>query len=677
MIGSLVSFEQTVSRMILSRARRLRLAGASFALLVVAAGSAHASTSIADYLPDDAPTTLAGSYLSAVSAARAGDVDAATVFYEDALTEDPDNPVLLDRTFSILLVAGKIVDALPIAERLTNSSENNRMGQIVIGLDALKRKEYQNAANHFVKGDRGALANVTASLLGAWAAQGMNQTDAALKIVETMDGPQWYGTFKNFNMALIADLAGRKDVAVDSIVKAYQTDGASMRIVEAYARIMARAGKRDDALKALDSYTKSSPAQPLIQALADEIRAGKTPSALITTVQQGAAEVLYGIGSALSVEKGTDELGIIYLQLARFLDPKSELVIMALGDVLQGDGQLERSMAMFKLIPKDSPLHRAAKMQISVALDALGRSDEAAQTLRRLVAADPKDFEALTSLGTIDRDNKKFADAADMYTKALAAIDPQDPRNWLLLYYRGVSYERLNDWPKAEADFQQSLKLSPDQPQVMNYLGYSLVDKGIDLQRGTDLIKKAVQLKPDDGFIVDSLGWAYFKAGRYDDAVGQLERAIALNPVDSTINDHLGDAYWKAGRKLEATFQWAHARDMNPEPADKARILDKLAHGLNDQPIDDHKLDKHGLDKADASKAPGSSLAAAATGAAAALSPASVTVAEGDSLWKIAERIYGNGELYRTLIEANRHKLRHPNRIIPGFVIDTPALVAQ
>jgi Flp pilus assembly protein TadD len=154
--------------------------------------------------------------------------------------------------------------------------------------------------------------------------------------------------------------------------------------------------------------------------------------------------------------------------------------------------------------------------------------------------------------------------------------------NWSLFYYRGIGYERTKQWPKAEADFKKALELYPDQPSVLNYLGYSWVDQGVHLDDGMAMIKKAVDQRPDDGYIVDSLGWAHYKLGQYDDAVKQLERAVTLKPSDPTINDHLGDAYWRSGRKLEATFQWKHARDAKPEPDELEKINAKLKDGLKD-----------------------------------------------------------------------------------------------
>lgn len=649
--------------MLISRARQLRYAAACLALIALAAQPVRAETTISDLLPDDVETSLAGSYLAALSATRAQDIDAATVFFEDALSQDPKNPILLDRTFTLLVESGRIDDAIPIAKRLIEASDSNRMGQIVLGIQALKAKNYKESASRLDKGDRGQLANITASLIAAWAAEGQGQTDGALKIIDTMQGPEWYSIFKNFNLALIADVAGRHDDALASIAKAYAVDPTSMRIVEAYARMMARAGKVDEAKKALETFSKSGTAQPLILSLLDEIKAGKKPAPMISTVQQGAAEVLYGIGSALGTEKGGDELATVYLRLALYLEPHSDLMTMALGDLLQNSQQFQRSTAVFEMVPKSSPLRRAADMQITVNLDAIGKTDDAIKRLNKLIAIRPNDVDALTSLGTILRGKKQFAESAVIYSKAVDALDPADPRAWLLYYFRGIAYERSNQWPKAEADFLKALQLSPNEPQVLNYLGYSWVDKGLNLERGMAMIKQAVDLKPDDGYIVDSLGWAYYKTGKYDEAVAQLERAISIKSDDATINDHLGDAYWKVGRKLEATFQWAHARDLNPEPADKERILAKLAKGL----------DK--VEETQVASMTGNTVTDATTAAAAPSKPGVVTVERGDSLWTIAEKVYGNGEMYNRLIEANHSKLRNPNKIHPGLVIDVPPAV--
>jgi tetratricopeptide (TPR) repeat protein len=219
-------------------------------------------------------------------------------------------------------------------------------------------------------------------------------------------------------------------------------------------------------------------------------------------------------------------------------------------------------------------------LRIANDLDDLGRTDEAIAGLDKLIAAEPDNYDALYTRGNIQRAHERWAEAADSYTRALARIPSPGKRHWTVFYFRGIAYERSDQWPKAEADFKKALRLQPDQPAVLNYLGYSWIEKGMNLDKALAMVKKAVDLRPNDGYIVDSLGWAYYHLGDYAEATKYLERAVALRPEDATINDHLGDAYWRVGRKLEAKFQWAHARDSKPDPKELKVILKKLSDGL-------------------------------------------------------------------------------------------------
>ncbi|MEP4461909.1 tetratricopeptide repeat protein, partial [Roseibium sp.] len=234
-----------------------------------------------------------------------------------------------------------------------------------------------------------------------------------------------------------------------------------------------------------------------------------------------------------------------------------------------------------------SPLKRDAEIQIGLNYNALEQIDEARDHLGALIAADPSELEAIISLGNVLRTHKMFEEAEEIYTKGLATIPEVGQEHWLLFYFRGICRERLDKWESSEADFRKALELSEDQPLVLNYLGYSLVDQGLKLDEALDMIEKAVELRPTDGYIVDSLGWVFYRLGRYEDAVVQLERAIELRPSDPVINDHLGDAYWKVGRRNEARFQWNHARDLDPEEDELPKILEKIANGLSDTPATD------------------------------------------------------------------------------------------
>ena len=200
--------------------------------------------------------------------------------------------------------------------------------------------------------------------------------------------------------------------------------------------------------------------------------------------------------------------------------------------------------------------------------------------MEALVKAKPNDVDAISALADLQRAAKNYVAAAGNYSKAIELSSPLTKANWTLLYFRGICYERTKNWPLAEADFKKALELYPDQPLVLNYLGYSWIDKGMHLDEAFAMLRKAVDLKPDDGYIVNSLGWAHFKLGHFDEALTQMEKAVDLKASDSTINDHLGDVYWRLGRTLDAHFQWNHARDYGPEPDDAPAILNKITNGL-------------------------------------------------------------------------------------------------
>jgi tetratricopeptide (TPR) repeat protein len=245
----------------------------------------------------------------------------------------------------------------------------------------------------------------------------------------------------------------------------------------------------------------------------------------------------------------------------------------------------QMAIKVYERVPASSPLKRNAQIQLATDLDSADRGDEAIKILKEVISADSKDLEAIMALGNIERGRKKFADCAVTYSKGIDSLPSNnDKANSVYYYYRGICEERSKQWPKAEADMRKALALQPEQPHVLNYLGYSWIDQGTNLDEGMKMIKRAVDQRPDDGYIVDSLGWAYFRIGNYEESVKNLERAIDLKPEDPTINDHLGDSYWRVGRKLEAKFQWAHARDLKPEPEELPKIEAKIENGLPDEP---------------------------------------------------------------------------------------------
>jgi Flp pilus assembly protein TadD len=240
------------------------------------------------------------------------------------------------------------------------------------------------------------------------------------------------------------------------------------------------------------------------------------------------------------------------------------------------------AIKVFERVPATSPLKHNVEIQLAMDLDQLERTDEAKKHLEKVIAVKPEDMEAIIALANIQRERKQYDGCAETYGKAINLLAQPVKSNWTTFYFRGICYERSKQWAKAELDFKKALELYPNEPRVLNYLGYSWIDQGVHLDDGMDMIKKSVEQRPDDGYIVDSLGWAYYRLGNYDEAVKHLEHAVELKPVDPTINDHLGDVYWKVDRMLEAKFQWSHARDLKPEQDELAKIERKLKVGLQD-----------------------------------------------------------------------------------------------
>jgi len=524
--------------------------------------------------------TMSGSYLAARHASVERDASSAATFYRSALRTDPKNNELLDRAFISSLADGDIDEAVKLADRILTMDKSNRVARLVVGVRDLKQKKYAAAQLNINQSIRGPITDLVATLLSGWASYGAGDTKSAIANIDKLTGPEWYPIFKDLHAGMILELANREKDAGARFERAYKLDDSMLRVSEAYARWLSR-NKDSTAAKAVyEAFDKKLPRHPLVLEGLRETKAGKKLSPLVDSPQSGAAEALYGIGATLT-RRGGEDLALVYLQLALYLAPNHPLALLSLADLYESVKKPAMAIKIYERVPANSPLKRNAQIQLATNLDAADRSDEAIKILKTVTTEDPRDLEAIMALGNIERGRKKFADCAQTYSLGIDALPPNnDKANSVYYYYRGICEERSKQWSKAEADMRKALELQPEQPHVLNYLGYSWIDQGINLDEGMKMIKRAVEQRPDDGYIVDSLGWAYYRIGNYEDAVKHLERAIDLKPEDPTINDHLGDAYWRIGRTLEAKFQWAHARDLKPEPEELPKIEAKLENGL-------------------------------------------------------------------------------------------------
>jgi tetratricopeptide (TPR) repeat protein len=526
-----------------------------------------------------ARTSPAGNYLAARFAGSSRDMAAAAAYYRAALRADPRNEDLIERTFLVVLANGAVEEAMPLAERLSAIDRNQRVARLALAVRALKRGQNAQARSQLTQSMRGPIADLTATLISAWSTAGAGDVKGAIDSIDRLQGPDWYVVFKDLHAGLILDLAGQRKEAGKRLERAYRLDSNAIRAVDAYARWASRSGDRDTALKTYDAFSKVLPNHPLVDAAVAELKAGKSLAPMVRSTAAGAAEVLFGLGAALG-RQGGEDIGQIYLQLAIYLDPDHPLALLSLADLYENLKKPELAIEAYSRVPANSPLKRNAEIQMGLNLESLERSEEAKKQLDQLVAQRPDDLEAIVALGNVLRSRKQWKEAADVYSKAIDRIAEPARQHWTLFYFRGICLERAKDWPRAEKDLEKALELYPEQPQVLNYLGYSWVDQGLYLDKAVKMIRRAVELRPNDGYIVDSLGWAHYRLGHYDESTAELERAIELKPEDPVINDHLGDSYWRVGRELEARFQWTHARDNKPEPEDLSKIEEKLKSGL-------------------------------------------------------------------------------------------------
>ena len=525
--------------------------------------------------------TTSGSYLAARHASVERDAASAAAFYRSALRTDPKNNELLDRAFISSLADGDIDEAVKLADRILTMDKSNRVARLVVGVRDLKQKKYAAAQLNINQSIRGPITDLVATLLSGWATYGAGDAKAAVANIDKLTGPEWYPIFKDLHTGMMLEISGKEKDAGTRLrarLQARRFHAARFRRLCALAVAQQGRARRRPAI--YEAFDKKLPRHPLVQEGLRDTKAGKKLPPLVDSAQAGAAEALYGIGATLT-RRGGEDLALVYLQLALYLQPNHPLALLSLADLYESVKKPQMAIKVYERMPASSPLKRNAQIQLATNLDAADRSDEAIKILKAVTAEAPKDIEAIMALGNIERGRKKFSDCATTYSQAIDAMPGVTDKNtWVTYYYRGICLERSKQWSKAEVDMRKALELQPEQPHVLNYLGYSWIDQGINLDEGMKMIKRAVDQRPDDGYIVDSLGWAYYRIGNFEDAVKHLERAIDLKPEDPTINDHLGDAYWRVGRTLEAKFQWAHARDLKPEAEELPKIEAKIANGL-------------------------------------------------------------------------------------------------
>jgi tetratricopeptide (TPR) repeat protein len=539
------------------------------------------------------PRSQLGSYLAGRLAGKVLDLPAAAVFYEKTLESDPGSPMLIDSALQMEASRANWPRAEALARELVNAEPSNRVAHVLLGIVDFKAGRFADADAHFKGGGTHPIGELTSVLARAWLLQAQGKTDEALSVLDEPKLPDWASTFVRYHRALLADLGGRTAEAQASYSRISKTDQRILRVALAYARHAANGGDTKLAQSVLNSYFEriKGEGHPYARALLTEIESGARTPLLVSSASEGLAELFYGLGELLASEPPptagdpvTLRLGLVFLQLSLYLSPDAPFPLLALAGAQETAKRYGAAIDAYDRVPQGTPLAVAIDISKALNLNQLERVDEAKTLLEDVARHNPRDIRPLEALGNIMRAHKRYGEAAEFYGKAIALIGKPEARHWTFFYARGTCYERLKKLPQAESDLLRALQLSADQPLTLNYLGYTWIDHNRNLQKGLKMIEKAVRLKPDDGYIVDSLGWAHYRLGNFDSAVKYLEQAVVLRPEDPTLNDHLGDAYWRVGREREARFQWDQALKLNPDPADAEKMREKLEKGLTSAP---------------------------------------------------------------------------------------------
>ncbi len=525
-----------------------------------------------------------GAYLAARQASIENDYVAAAEYFTRALVEDPDNPAIMESAVIALVGLGETERAIPIARKIEADDLLSQIAHMVMIADDVKNGDLDAVLDRFAA-DRG-IGKLADGLITAWTYLGKGDMGAALEKFDEVSDERGLRSFAIYHKALA--LASVGDFEAAEKIFAGKSDGPMQRTRRgtlAWAEILSQLDRQDEAIALLDDAFGTD-LDPQVSALRSRLSDGEAvPFSRISSAADGIAEVFFSMGQALRTDT-SDDYVLLYARLAQYLNPQHIDAIMMSAELLETLNRFDLAVETYKQVPADHPTFFAAELGRAEALRRGDKTDAAVEVLEQLAKTHPHVPLVHVSAGDLFRQLKRFEEATAAYDRALARYAERDTEQWFVHYARAIGHERLGNWDKAEADFRRALELNPDQPQVLNYLGYSLVERKEKLEEALEMIERAVAREPGNGYIVDSLGWALYRLGRYNGAVGYMERAAELMPVDPVINDHLGDVLWAVGRKTEAEFQWRRALSFidpeNPAPDIEAdRIRQKLKVGLD------------------------------------------------------------------------------------------------
>ncbi|TQS71445.1 tetratricopeptide repeat protein [Rhodobacteraceae bacterium] len=522
----------------------------------------------------------AGAYLAARAATQDDNFQAAITYYDRLLDEGLADMGIADSALTAHIALGDYDGAVAIAKTLAAQPDAAQGVALTLLAQAARDGDYAKGLQ--LLDESKSVGPLFAGLYRAWALVGEgNMSDAVSEFdkvgkLQGLDGFAMY--HKALALAQVGDYEGAEKILSGASKDIIHN---TRRGVMTHIQVLSHLERDGDAIALLDD-TFDGDLDPELEAVRAKLEAGEVLTFdMARDAREGIAELYFSIGAALTGDV-PQTVPLVHARLAQWLNPAHADAILLTASMLDQQGQYDLAIQAYDEIPEDNAIFFAAQMGRADALVKADRAQEATDVLNALVQADPDLPGVWLALGDVERRQQHFDKAAQAYAKALDRITDPDPSDWFVFYAAGIADERSGNWERAESELKKALELNPGQPSVLNYLGYSYVQKGENLEAALEMIKEAVEAEPDSGYIVDSLGWALFQLGRYDEAVVQMERAIELESVDPLVNNHLGDAYWAVGRKREALFQWQRAISFGPgDDVDMERVQRKIDIGLD------------------------------------------------------------------------------------------------
>lgn len=526
-----------------------------------------------------------GSYLAARSAIAASDYRAASEYFSRALIRDPGNLVLLESAATAYVGLGDLDRATEIARRMVSAGSSGQLGGLILTGANAKAGAWEDVRGGFERGLT--VGPLFDGLVAAWSLVGSGNMTAAIEAFDNLPGGSSVQAFGLYHKALALASVGDFEGAAKIFSGEAGTElRLSRRGVVAYAEVLSQLERNADALDLITQSFGLS-LDPYLQDIKDRLEAGEILSFdTVTQPSDGVAEVYFSIANALRRD-AQPAYTVLYSRMASAIRADHIDALLLSAELLESLDRFDLATEVYDLVPREDPSFHAAEIGRAEALRRSGREEAAIEVLNQLAESHGHLPLVHVTLGDTLRGLERFEEAIEPYNTAVSQIETFEDQHWIIFFARAIAYERTQQWDLAEADFRKALELRPDQPQVLNYLGYSFLEMKTNYDEALSMIERAVELRPDSGYILDSLGWGLYRMGRYEEAVGHMEKAVEKMPVDPIINDHLGDVYWSVGRYREAEFQWHRAlsfitEDTDLNDIDPERIRRKLEVGLYD-----------------------------------------------------------------------------------------------